>query len=73
MFHYSAANKYYSSVGHYEQKNKKTTVQIKFSTVTVKQQIKLVLGHSLCKEMWMYWFRAIGSNGVAVSPPVFSV
>ena len=32
----SAANKYYSSAGHHEQKNKKTTGQIKFSVVTIK-------------------------------------
>ena len=37
-----AANKY-SSAGHHEQKNKKTTGQIKFSAVTLKQRIKLVL------------------------------
>ena len=42
------ALKYYSSAGHHEQKNKKTTSQIKFLTVTIKQQIKLVLQHSLC-------------------------
>ena len=45
----SAANKYYSSAGHHEQKNQKTTGQIKFSTVTIRQQIKLVLQRSLCK------------------------
>ena len=45
----SAANKYYSSAGHHEQKNKKTTVQIKFLAVTIKQGIKLVLRHSPCK------------------------
>ena len=39
----SAAN------SHYEKKNKKTTGQIKFSAVTIKQQIKLVLRHSLFK------------------------
>ena len=33
----SAANKHYSSAGHQEQKNKKTTGQIKFSAVTMKQ------------------------------------
>ena len=42
----SAANKYYFSAGHHRQKIKKTTGQIKFSTVTRKQQIKLVLQHS---------------------------
>ena len=47
---FSAANKYYSSVGHHEQKNKKTTGQIKFLAVIIKQQIKLVLRHSLCKN-----------------------
>ena len=45
----SAANKYYFSAGHNEQKNKKKSGQIKFSVVTMKQQIKLVLRHSLCK------------------------
>ena len=49
MVNSSAANKYYSSAGHYEQKNKKTTSRIEFLTVTIKQQIKLVLRHSLCK------------------------
>ena len=33
----STANKYYSSAGHHEKKNKKTTGQIKFSVVTIKQ------------------------------------
>ena len=32
----SAANKYYTSAGHHEQKNKKTTGQIKFLAVTIK-------------------------------------
>ena len=45
----TTANKYYSSVAHHEQKNKKTTGQIKFLAVTMKQRIKLVLQHSLCK------------------------
>ena len=45
-----AANKYYSSAGHHEQKNKKTTGQIKFLVVTIKQRIKLVLQYSLCKN-----------------------
>ena len=45
---YSTANKY-SSTGHQERKNK-TTSQIKFLVVTIKQQIKLVLQHSLCKN-----------------------
>ena len=44
----SAANKY-SSTGHHEQKNKKANHQIKFSMVTIKQQIKPALQHSLCK------------------------
>ena len=39
---FSAANKY-SFADHHEQKNKKTTGQIKFSVVTIKQRIKLVL------------------------------
>ena len=33
----NAANKYYSSAGHHEQKNKETVSQIKFSAVTIKQ------------------------------------
>ena len=37
----STANKYYSSAGHHEQKNKKVTGQ--FKVVTRKQRIKLVL------------------------------
>ena len=45
----SAANKY-SSAGHHEQKNEKTTGQIKFSAVIIRQQIKLVLQHSLHKK-----------------------
>ena len=47
---FSAANKYYSSTCHHARKNKKTTGQIKFSAVTIKQGIKLVLRHSLCKN-----------------------
>ena len=50
---------------HHEQKNKKTTSQIKFSVFTIKQQIKLVLQHSLCK--------CIGSNVATVSSAVFPV
>ena len=45
----TTANKYYSSVGHHDQKNKKTTGQIKFLAVTMKQRIKLVLQHSVYK------------------------
>ena len=45
----SAANKWHSTPGHREQKNRKTTDQIKFLVVTIKQQIKPVLQHSLCK------------------------
>ena len=44
----STANEY-SSADHHEQENKKTTGQIKFLVVIIKQQIKLVLQHSLCK------------------------
>ena len=33
----STANKYYSSAGHHEQKNKKNTGLIEFSAVTRKQ------------------------------------
>ena len=45
----SATNKYYSPACQHEQKNKKTTGQIKFLVVKTKQRIKLVLQHSLCK------------------------
>ena len=45
--HSSTANKYYSSVGHHEQKNKKTTSQINFSMVTKEQYIKLLLQNSV--------------------------
>ena len=37
----STANKFYSSAGHDEQKNKKTTSQIEFSVVTIRQWKKL--------------------------------
>ena len=43
-----AANKYYSSASHHEQK-KTPASQIKFLVVTIKQQIKLVLQRSICK------------------------
>ena len=47
----SAANKYYFSAGgHHEQKIKKTTGQIKFLPVTIKQQKKLDILH--VKECW---------------------
>ena len=36
----SAAYKYYFCAGHHEQKNQKTTVQIKFSAATLNYQIK---------------------------------
>ena len=39
---YSAANNYYPSASHHEKRNKKTTSQIQFSAVTVKEQIKPV-------------------------------
>ena len=39
----SAAKKYDSSAGHHEQKNQKTTGQMKFSAVLIKQRVKLVL------------------------------
>ena len=45
----SAANKYYSSASHHEQKNKNIS-QIKFLAVTIKQWIKLVLQHSSFKK-----------------------
>ena len=39
----SAANKYYFSAGHHEQKNQKNTGQIQFLPITIKQRIKLSL------------------------------
>ena len=45
---YSAANKFCFFAGHDERKIKKTTGQIKFTAVTVKQRMKIVLRHSLC-------------------------
>ena len=59
-FKHSTANKY-SLAGHHEQKNKKTTSQIKFLAVTIKQQIKL--NKCLC----------ISLNVSAVSSAVFPV
>ena len=47
--HHSTANKYYSSAGQYEQKNKKTNDQSKFLAVMIKQRIKLVWQHLLCR------------------------
>ena len=44
---YSAANKFCFFAGHDERKIKKTTGQIKFTAVTVKQRMKIVLRHSL--------------------------
>ena len=61
VFWFNAANKYYSSTSHHEQENQKTTGQIKFSVVTIKQQIKLVLQHFLCKNKC----HCIGSNVAA--------
>ena len=55
----NAANKYYSSAGHHEQKNKETVSQIKVLVVTIKQ-IKLDLQHSLFSYdilNLMYWFK----------------
>ena len=52
---YNTANKHFSA-GYHEQKNEKTTSQIKFLTVTIKQEIKLVLWHSLFKGILVYWF-----------------
>ena len=49
MFIDSAANKYYSSASHHEQKNKKTTCQIKYLAVTIRKRKKLVLQHFPCK------------------------
>ena len=45
----STANKYYSSVGHHEQKNKKTTCQIKFLAVPIKQQSYSIVHVNKCK------------------------
>ena len=50
----SAANKFYSLASHHEQKNTKTTGQIKFLVVTIKQQIKLVWRHSLFFILYIY-------------------
>ena len=36
----NAANEYYSTASHHEQKNHKTTGQIKFLAVTIKKHIK---------------------------------
>ena len=64
----STANKY-PSAGHHEQENKKFFGQIKFLAVTIKQQIKLVLQHSLCKYIY-----CIGSSvTIAVSSTVLPI
>ena len=56
----SIANKYFSA-GHHEQKNAKTSSQIKFLLVTIKQQTKLlVLRHSLLQKS----IQCIGSSDV---------
>ena len=62
----SAANKY-SSADHHEQKNKKSTDQIKFSAAVIKHPIKPVLRHSPCK--WMF----IGSNDAEVLSAIGAV
>ena len=62
----SAANKYYFSAGHHEQENQKTTGQIKFSAVTIKQRIKLVL-----RLLFVNKYQCIGSNAAAVLSAVF--
>ena len=49
MFIDSAANKYYFSASHHEQKNEKTTGQSKYLTITIRQRKKPVLQHSPCK------------------------
>ena len=67
---YSAANKYYSSASHHEQKNKKTTCQIKFLAVIIKQQIKLVLQHSLCKNEFNVLFQVLLLHGLSTIFPV---
>ena len=65
----SAANKY-SSVCHHEQKNKKTTGQITFSAVTIKQQMKLVLQHSLFKNEFNVLFQVMSFHGLSTIFPV---
>ena len=54
-----SSNKYCSSDSHHEWKNKKTTGQIKFLAVAIKQQIKLVLSCNILyvKINLMYWFK----------------
>ena len=68
---FNAANKY-SSAGHNEQKNKKNTSQIKFSAVTIKQQIKLVLQHSLCKNEFNVLFQVVPLRGLSTIFPIQS-
>ena len=59
--HWNSAANEYSSTGHHEQKNQKTTGQIKFSAVTRKQQKKTGLITFLRKNK--YW--CIDSNAAA--------
>ena len=65
----STVNKY-SSAGHHEQKNKKTTGPTKFSAVTIKQRIKLVLQHSLCKNEYNILFQVLSLHGLSTIFPV---
>ena len=53
----SALNKY-SPAGHHEQKIK-TLVKLNFWWSTIKQQIKLVLKHSLCKNEFNVWVQVL--------------
>ena len=66
----SAANKYYSSASHHEQKNKKTAGQITFSAVTVKQQKKQSHDILFVTKCLIYWFK---SCRCTVSSTVFPV
>ena len=68
-----AANEYYSSAGHHEWKNKKTTGQIKLSAVTRKQQIKLVLRHSLYKNEFNVLVQVLPLHSLTRSPGTTSV
>ena len=66
----SDANQYYSSVCHHEQKNKKTTGQITFLAVTIKQRMKLVLQHSLFKNEFNVLFQVMSFRGLSTIFPV---
>ena len=65
----SAANKYYSTASHHEQKNKKTTGQIKLSAVT-KQRIRLVLQHAQCQNEFNVLVQVLPLHGLSTIFPV---